>query len=233
MQPKRSRPALAFTLIELLTVIAIIAILAGLLLPALSSTKERGRRAACSSNLRQIGIALMQYASDNTMHMPTSRNNTAGLSWDAALTNGGYVTPKIFACPSDKKARAAGQLARSYGISAGYDGTEARYWIHGTRITCSYITNASDVVIVAEKTGYGSGASTPGVFATTTGEYCNRNPGRITSPHEKIPNIDPPTQLRGNYLFLDGHVAWVDSPPDTMFPSNPFGTGAGSTAPCP
>ncbi len=54
-----------FTLIELLIVIAIIAILMALLLPALSHAKEMGRRVVCASNLRQIHLGIMLYANDN------------------------------------------------------------------------------------------------------------------------------------------------------------------------
>jgi prepilin-type N-terminal cleavage/methylation domain-containing protein/prepilin-type processing-associated H-X9-DG protein len=60
----------AFTLIELLVTLAIIAILAALLLPALASGKAQGRRVACLSNLRQIGVAIECYAPDNDGNIP-------------------------------------------------------------------------------------------------------------------------------------------------------------------
>ncbi|MEO7678026.1 MAG: prepilin-type N-terminal cleavage/methylation domain-containing protein [Verrucomicrobiota bacterium] len=59
-----------FTLIELLVVIAIIGLLATLLLPALASTKRASQKAVCLSNLRQIGIAVFNYASENDGKIP-------------------------------------------------------------------------------------------------------------------------------------------------------------------
>jgi prepilin-type N-terminal cleavage/methylation domain-containing protein len=64
------RGSSGFTLVELLVVIAILAVLAALLLPALASAKEKAWRAACLSNLRQIGIAVHTYASDNSGRIP-------------------------------------------------------------------------------------------------------------------------------------------------------------------
>jgi prepilin-type N-terminal cleavage/methylation domain-containing protein len=132
-----ARTPRAFTLVELLVVIAIIAILAALLFPALASAKERGRRAVCLSNLREIGIAIHTYASDNNGQIPYGPKapaytnpsdfypSTGAVTSLISLQNGApaglglmlqsYIAsqPKILFCPSSDQWQDAGaQLAK-------------------------------------------------------------------------------------------------------------------------
>src|SRR5688572_3928121 len=96
--------AVGFTLIELLVVIAIIAILAAMLLPALQGAKEKAYRVRCTSNVRQLGLAVMIYGGDNKERIPTAQRDGAWL-WDVPrgitdpLTNTG-ATRHTFYCPS-------------------------------------------------------------------------------------------------------------------------------------
>jgi prepilin-type N-terminal cleavage/methylation domain-containing protein len=71
-----SRRAPAFTLVELLVVIGIIALLISILLPALSKARENGNWAACMSNMKQIGNALMMYAGEHKQYLPRPASAT-------------------------------------------------------------------------------------------------------------------------------------------------------------
>ena len=70
----REKISPAFTLVEMLVVIAIIALLAALLLPALGRAKESARATVCLGNLHQIGLALQIYVSENNNKLPVMRD---------------------------------------------------------------------------------------------------------------------------------------------------------------
>ena len=112
VQTSNRRTIQAFTLIELLVVIAIIAILAAILFPVFARARENARRASCMSNLKQIGLGMMQYTQDydetypcpgNTSFNGESRNDDGSsdkASWRQKIYP--YVkSTQLFSCPSN------------------------------------------------------------------------------------------------------------------------------------
>ncbi len=99
------RQSSAFTLIELLVVIAIIAILAALLLPALSSAKEKARRTGCVNSLHQLGLALHMYGGDNNDKLPQGYRDdgvthTIWISTNTFNAIRQYSATNMSTCPS-------------------------------------------------------------------------------------------------------------------------------------
>ncbi len=97
----------AFTLIEILVVLAIIGILSAFAYPVYQKSVEGGRAAACLSNLRQIAGGLNAYLNDNEMKMPTLQIARDSITQDVPVidnTLDKYLTAKgVFACPADNK----------------------------------------------------------------------------------------------------------------------------------
>lgn len=95
----------AFTLIELLTVIAIIGILAAIIIPTVGSVRKAAQKAKCVSNLRQIGVSLIGYANNNKQQLPRLSGGT--LAWDVQrsviIELMGQAGRDVMYCPSGQQ----------------------------------------------------------------------------------------------------------------------------------
>jgi type II secretory pathway pseudopilin PulG len=121
MDTNRSRPhGRAFSLFELLVIIAILAILAGLLLPALAKAKQKAQRAACQNNLKQVGLAFRVWEGDYSDRYPAMvPKSKGGVKEDAAdafrsfqVMSNELNNPKILVCPADPGRQAAPNFIR-------------------------------------------------------------------------------------------------------------------------
>ena len=201
-----------FTLIELLIVISIIAILAAMLFPVFARARENARRSSCQSNLKQIGLGIMQYSQDYDEKMPSYQADSpkADTPWHFAIQP--YLKSiQLFKCPSNSGPATPfvyGTPDATYGIPS---------------IPISYVANGGDE---SSTTGMGGlrpfrkGFQTPTalasmIFPSTTiaiSEVKNSagaavNPFLDTNAKFYGANTGFTSHLKmANFLFIDGHV---------------------------
>ena len=182
----------AFTLVELLTVIAIMGVLAAILFPAFISTREQARKATCALNMRQLGMAMILYAQDNDDRLPdfhvdpmsTKAKNGATFEHEhfCRARHLKFNQPSFFSllqpflrnqstnfCPSDTDRIQGARLVTSY---------EYKLWLAAGR-TLSEVPYPTGLAAIWEQWGYHYGG-------------------------KKAPEYDRATEM--NILFLDGHV---------------------------
>ena len=212
------RSAKGFTLIELLVVIAIIAILAAILFPVFARARENARRSSCQSNLKQLGLGLLQYSQDYDEALPVGRYDNAGL-WGAGWAGEIYPYVKssqVYVCPSDSSTATAPATVVSYCYNrsipfsnSGFLGPTAKIAAFNspvkTVMLCELKGDYADVTDSNESTSQG-----------LNGVWSGFSPQFVTGPlgGRDISGsyYDTTTQGRhldgSNYLMSDGHVKW-------------------------
>ncbi len=208
-----------FTLIELLVVIAIIAILAAILFPVFARARENARRSSCQSNLKQIGLGIVQYVQDYDEKMPSSKNNGMwnDVPWQVMIQP--YVKSyQLFKCPSNTSPdstsvqNTTGHTAQgvpatgvsiSYMSNGGLDGNGANefggnrpftwYGTYRSPTSLAELTSVATTIMVVEQAG---GEAEP--FCWNADKFT----GTTGSPPMQFTNHLTTT----NFLFADGHV---------------------------
>jgi prepilin-type N-terminal cleavage/methylation domain-containing protein/prepilin-type processing-associated H-X9-DG protein len=204
-----------FTLIEILVVLAIIAVLAAMLFPVFARAREKARQASCQSNLRQLGLAAQMYAEDcDGVNVPTNQPQAGVASngiWWMMLLQPYTRNLQILDCPSCSDRGWCGmgecegyigqvywRYRGGYGINWGFycDGDA---WPPTGRYTTpagqgeSLVADSADTILMSDSRCV---VSAPGLYGGRG--HFRFDPERADRHNDAA-----------NYLFCDGHVKWL------------------------
>ncbi len=192
----------AFTLIELLIVIAMIAVLAAVLFPVFQKVRENARRTTCASNLRQIGLAIVQYTQDSNDALPPGAYALGGatVTWRQGVFS--YVrNAQIFSCPSNPyNALTTDVDGGAFFVSYGANDSVLRSG--GQTMLLNGVQNPSTLFLVGETDGSGyklNNPPNPPLLSPDCGS-CDLHPAGSHT------DLFAGHLTRSNWLFADGHV---------------------------
>ncbi len=213
----------AFTVVELLVIVGVLALLVAVRLPALARVTQRSLRAQCAANLRQFALAVRTYASENNDQLP--RNQAGAWAWDLPFSVGNqiaaYGAPRpVMYCPAfpEQNSDALWYFTSSYRV-IGYAMT-----LPGTVSVMQTNQNSSIVPQTIKYVTITFPPPSPSqrvLLADATLSYLNnetdRSGNRYTgiaggwSKPQRAAHLQagsPPLPAGGNTAMLDGHVEW-------------------------